>query len=741
MADCDSDMTAAQPAKSTAVGIVRNVTDQLTCPVCYQLYKNPRYLSCYHSYCEECLVKIQTETTITCPECRKVTKLHERGIKELQNNFFIARLVDELAFNKKVKENSPHCDQCVRDKPVEVFCFDCVLFLCGYCHGHHQYDKLCYNHNIIPLSEIPDDIVLQPKPSTLRCREHENELKYYCETCKELVCLYCTTKKHSTHKHDTINKLISKHRESLNKVFDPVDGMIGDLVKERQRINTMLEESEAQNQKTITLIDDYYENMYKKLQLQRDLLKKKLNDALQQSTKIFQTCLEQINCIQAQFESILELNNSLSDASSQEVLLVENEMITRMNELSEQYNVWRSKPVDPSDVRFVPNEDISFPQFGQVFAVSNCSPYNSEITNFPRYALVGGHIGFIVVVKDCHGYLCYSEGSDQIVVGVKSTRGEKISVPQLTDNHDGTYTGAFVVQQVGKVTASVTIKGHHVKGSPHEITVGKDYTTFSQVNKVVKLGHPWGIAFGKQGTWAFTDCTNSCVYVFSSDHLMRTFSGSGETKLYNPCGIVFDNDNHLYVADCYNHTVKKFDIYGNCLLHFSSDMQHFDNPLGIAIHDDKVYVTSNGCLMVFDTDGQFCHTIGSGILSTTPYDVVVSCNNCLLVADCGHNCVFTFTLDGKYIRKFGAQESEGTSNGQLKGPHGITVDNNSFVLVVDYNHCVSIFDQDGSYRGSFGSYGSGDGQLKYPHGIAVSPDGSVFVSDYSNKRILIFSSK
>lgn len=733
----------AQPATSTAVGILmKNITDQLTCPVCYQLYKNPKYLSCYHSYCEQCIVKMQTGVNIACPECRKVTILQEKGIENLQNNFFIARLVDELAFNQKVKEKSPHCDQCVRDKPVEVFCFDCVLFLCGHCHEHHKHDKLCHNHNIIPLSELPDDIVLQPRSSTLLCREHENELKYYCETCKELVCLYCTTKKHSTHEHDTINKVINKHRENLNNAFDPVDEMISDLVKGQQRITALLEDREAQNKKMDKLIDDYYEKLLKKLQQQRDSLKEDLNYALQQTKKTFQDCLEQVDCIQAQFESIKHLNNSLSDASNQEVLLVENEMITRLNELTEQYNVWRSTPIDFTDIRFFPNEEMLFPQFGKLFAVSSCSAHHSEVMNLPRYVFVGEQVNLNVVVKDSHGFVCYSEGSEQIAVEVKSAQGEEMSIPQLNDNHDGTYTNAFVVKKVGKFTVSVTIKGHHVKGSPHEITVGKDYTTFSQVNKIIKMGHPWGIAFGRLGTWAMTDCTNSCVCVFYSDHrLLREFRGNGNAKLHNPCGVAFDDDNHLYVVDCCNYSVKKFDTYGNCLLHFSSDTQHFDNPLGIAVHNNKVYITSKGCVMVFDTDGQFCLTIGSGVLSTTPYDVTVSFNRHLLVADSGHNCVFTFTLDGKYINKFGEQEGEDTSFGQLKNPHGIAVDSNGFILVVDYNHRVSIFGKDGSYKGSFGSVGSGNSQLKYPHGVAISPDGRVFVSDYSNRRILIFSSK
>ena len=38
---------------------VKEVQNNLTYPVYYQLFKNPKYLPCYHFYCEECLERIQ----------------------------------------------------------------------------------------------------------------------------------------------------------------------------------------------------------------------------------------------------------------------------------------------------------------------------------------------------------------------------------------------------------------------------------------------------------------------------------------------------------------------------------------------------------------------------------------------------------------------------------------------------------------------------------------------------------
>ena len=45
----------------SAVG-TKKAQNNLTCPVCYQLFNNPKYLPCYHSYCEGCLEKIALQS-------------------------------------------------------------------------------------------------------------------------------------------------------------------------------------------------------------------------------------------------------------------------------------------------------------------------------------------------------------------------------------------------------------------------------------------------------------------------------------------------------------------------------------------------------------------------------------------------------------------------------------------------------------------------------------------------------
>ncbi|XP_065915591.1 E3 ubiquitin-protein ligase TRIM71-like [Dysidea avara] len=189
------------------------------------------------------------------------------------------------------------------------------------------------------------------------------------------------------------------------------------------------------------------------------------------------------------------------------------------------------------------------------------------------------------------------------------------------------------------------------------------------VNDDGKMGQPWGIAFGKDGVWAVVDCSNHCVCIFDSqDKLNKKFesSGKGNGQLSYPCGLAFDANNYLYVVDIGNHRVQKFDINGGYLLQFGSTGSgdgQLSNPVGITVYNDRVFVAdrSNNRISVFQCDGQFSNTFGSGHLSS-PYDVAVTNNNQVLVAGYGHHCISIFTLDGNYVNKIGTL---GSDRGQL----------------------------------------------------------------------------
>ena len=718
---------------------VKKATLNLSCPVCYQVFKNPKYLPCYHSYCEECLEKVVKQSKITCPECRMEAIVPAGGVKELASNFLINRLVDELILKRKVEgEEEVRCDNCDEDDPVVTFCPDCGLFFCHVCNETHKRAKASRSHDIVPLTEMKSkqDIVIQPKAKTPMCKKHDIELLFYCETCEELVCMYCTVKDHAGHEHDTVKLMANKHRNELKELTAPVEEMITDLSQAHDNIEKMRKMIIQRGEQVDKEMDQDYDELVKRLMKQKEQAKQQAHETVSQKDKAMRKQLQEVEHTQAEVLSMKELKDAVEKSSDQEALSAKKQVIDRMQQLTTKYKKLNTQPVQSATMEFVSKP---LPQFGQLF--TRVDPAVSEIVNLPNPIPFGKKVEFTIITKYHNGHHC-SRGGSQVSVQLESNSGEVTAV-QVRDNNDGSYVASFATQNVGKVKVSVSANGQQIKGSPYTVNITPDYTKVTKPSKIVNnggsMGQPWGIACGKNGVWAVADWSRHCVYVFDGqDNLIKKIGshGSGIGQFDRPCGITFDCNDHLYVADCAHNRVQKFDVSGNYMFQYGGGQ--LNGPRGVTIHDGRLYVADreNCRISVFQIDGPFCCIIGKGRLNS-PYDVAVNVNNQLLVADFCVHCVHIFTLDGRYITKFGTQ---GSGVGQLGRPSSIVVHLNGFILIAEYdNSRVSVFNKDGKYIHHFGSYGSNDGQFKCCYGVAISPDHMIYVSDHGGKRVQIFS--
>ena len=728
---------------------MKQVTSLLTCAVCYEMYKKPKYLPCHHSYCEECIAKLLKESKIICPECREISTAPLGGVKDLPNNFFINHLMDEVTLKRKVEgEEKATCDKCTEAAIAITLCLECVVFLCDYCNEYHKRSKEYGNHSVIPLNDLQSkmkEVKLQPKAKQMLCQDHDLDLNFFCETCDQLICHYCTTNEHSGHVHNSVKKMANKHRKELEKIMEPVEKMIVDLSALRQKVKAAGDDIGSQTTEVDQQIDSYYEELHQQLQQQREVLKRKLQEKSTQKKKAISLQLEHI---QAQLESVKELNDAVTNGSDRDTLFAKKQVSNDTKRLTESYRRLGTSPVELATIEFVPVKEYKqpFPQFGQLYDDSPM-PGNCEvITGIPLQSLVENKVNLKIITKTHKNIHC-SKGGSHIVVQLQSSRG--IVPVEVKDNENGTYSASFVAKQVGEAKLSVTIEGEHIKDSPYSVMVGRDYKSIDEPIKIIKydsgyLGCTLAIAFGRDGVWAVTN-NYQCVYIFDSqDQLVRKFGsyGKGNGQLSSPYGLAFDVNNHLYVSEHGNHRVQKFNINGEYLLQFGhqgSGNGQLSSPNGITVHNEKLYIAESegNRISVFQLDGQFCCIIGSGQLSN-PYDVTVSGNGHLLVADYDNHCISSFTLDGTYVGKFDKGESESDSPlcsemiYNYLYPVGVTTDMHGFVLVTeDEAECVTVFDQGGGVHiCSFSS--------ESPCGIAVSPVGNIYVTSGSDNEVQIF---
>ena len=208
------------------------IIENLTCPVCFHLFKNPKFLPCHHSYCEECLEKMQVESKITCPECRYEATVPKGGVNDLPTNFFINRIMDELGLKHR-EEDELKCDECVENEPVVAYCMDCKSNLCQFCCENHKRSKRFHSHNIVSIinRRLNKNVTIEPKAMALMCKEHDLELLLFCETCEQLVCKHCVAKGHNDHDYANARMKVCKCQVELEKVTTSTEGVAKNVSK------------------------------------------------------------------------------------------------------------------------------------------------------------------------------------------------------------------------------------------------------------------------------------------------------------------------------------------------------------------------------------------------------------------------------------------------------------------------------------------------------------------------------
>ena len=162
---------------------------------------------------------------------------------------------------------------------------------------------------------------------------------------------------------------------------------------------------------------------------------------------------------------------------------------------------------------------------------------------------------------------------------------------------------------------------------------------------------------------------------------------------------------------------------------------------GVAVSpvNGSVFVSDrvNSQIHVFDVERKHVRTFGQcgkgeGELNT-PCGIDISANGQVYVANTFNHCVSVFREDGTFIRTIG--------QGKLRYPSDVLVHSSGLVYVADGgNHRIAVFSQEGELVRTFGSQGRGKGEFRYPCGVAVSPDDHhLYVSDSSNHRVQVFT--
>ncbi|XP_038052628.1 tripartite motif-containing protein 45-like [Patiria miniata] len=221
----------AEAAATSVLGTISR--GHLECPICCCRFTDPKILDCLHSLCLNCLEELISRQQpraeeIPCPVCRRVTAVPDTGLQGLPNCFFLSALVDEFNKQERLLGDAPadtrKCEECDEGLEAVSRCLDCCKFICTKCLESHERMKSMRHHRIIGQEQNRFDVtpINTRKKATPQCNQHTNQnLCFYCETCKTLACGKCAALDHraTEHEYREVEDAIRSYRQDVGEIL------------------------------------------------------------------------------------------------------------------------------------------------------------------------------------------------------------------------------------------------------------------------------------------------------------------------------------------------------------------------------------------------------------------------------------------------------------------------------------------------------------------------------------------
>ena len=293
----------------------------------------------------------------------------------------------------------------------------------------------------------------------------------------------------------------------------------------------------------------------------------------------------------------------------------------------------------------------------------------------------------------------------------------------------------------GRHKLHVQVNDKEINGSPFTVTVYPDPKQLGHpVRTVTGLDAPYGIAFNNREEMIVSEWGAHRVSILDTrGQKIRTFGSRGDSphQMIYPQGIATDDSSNIYVSSL--DKLQKFTSTGElikCVCRKGGKEGEFDDPRGLTLHDNLVYVSdrNNHRIQVFDLDLNFVRSIGSRGSGrgefAQPSDVKFDTAGNMYVADRGNGRVQVMDSSGRFIREFG--------RGKLSQPSGLLIAH-KYVYVSDIRGCcIVVYETSGQYVTSFRMRGQNVGDFSSPYSITSCVDGFIHVCDCWNGRVQIF---
>ena len=655
---------------------------EITCPLCLDIFKEPKKLPCDHVYCKECLEGLLhsgTSGIISCPECRFHTQPPHNKVSNYPTAFRVNRLIEVL-----LQVNEP---------------------------PHSSTENV----------------------STMCIKHTTEKLVYFCETCKKSICRDCVdmTTDHDKHKYASFKDAAPKYRRKILSKYTQ-------LKNEETSISAALTEVADAERSVINHaavcqanIDLAFDCMLSILEQRRQEMKEEANKHYSSLTSIFESRKEQLQNVDNELKGAsASLVKSVQD-DDRVFLMKVNSTKEKIKNLLEKAQTTPLKVIEPQllTAEVVEPDKLlhSFKTLCSLYNLANARMCRVEEEITEMY--VEQHKSFTLLLNDSADLSCKG-GTNRVHVEMVNERG-RTTRGRVETICQGRMKISLTPLNRGRHKLTVKVNDAHITNSPFGVYVNMPPNLLSQPVKTIPgFKNPTSLAYS-QGKLTLTERGRNEVVALDSSLTKHSI-----TQLLGICDITQDRSHNLYATTPNDHRLHKLNQHGHgvkTIGNLGKKNGDFNFPNGLRVSEsDELYVCDSGNhrIQVFDLDLNFKRTFGKKGCGKGqfdfPTDVDVDSNGCIYVADNGNHRIQVFAQNERHIRTLGGQKQSTRFD-----PVKLHVHNNN-VYFTDYiNHCVIVMNTTGDVIATFGRE-----FLHEPEGITVDKDDFVYVTSHHSKIVV-----
>ena len=639
------------------------------------------------------------------------------------------------------------CDNCHKHSATR-YCKQCTHFLCPECLEAHKKWQNLSTHEVINVQDVAvntSKLLPLNEDRNMKCNDHKKSLKFYCETCQELICRDCTvSQRHQNHKYKLIAECYPDHHQEIEANLTTVKKKVSD-------INTAVSNLITREMEVTKQGEDVKKEIHTQAQLIINLVQKserqlvqQVDTTVQQKTQLLTKQREEAQTILKQLKGCEEfVEQSLKVGSQQQVLREKQNMVQVMTTVNQDVNPVVFQPIEEANITFTRNQtlvdryerfgELTSKTFGKSVLVENTCYVGKKSTVAVNLQTHDGS-PFSVPLSLISCELSTARNSQPIACDINETQSGKYNIsftPNTREEHELIVRLGIVEMLYFTLHA---IPSPEMKGKP--------------VNIISGLKQPWGVVVTKNEETVVAEYGAHCITILNKEGkkvISFGTKGKKEGQFTNPRGVAISHDGHILVTD--NHRLQKLTFQGDCVKSVGSSKAgngplQFNTPIGIRVHPTtgQIFIADNynHRIQVLNNDLTYSFSFGEKVSApeqlNQPTDVTFDNEGNLYVVEWFGHCIKKFTSRGEYVSKF---SSRGCNPSQVSYPFSIIIDNNLVYVSDCGNHRISIFDTNGRFIHSFGKYGRGQGAFYTPRSITVDSLGNLYVSDSHNNRLVV----